>query len=76
MAKILKNFLKSPKLGRKQLFGFVSKIFAATQTMEIFNEISSKFFDASVSYVNLIEIMAILFLQKNDEEPINFSLRN
>ena len=44
--------------------------------MEIFNEISSKFFDASVSYVNLIEIMAILFLQKNDEEPINFSLRN
>jgi hypothetical protein len=67
----LKNFLKSPKLtlfvrltallgfGRKQLFGFVSKIFAATQTMEIFNEISSKFFDASVSYVNLIEIMAI-----------------
>ena len=32
--------------------------------MEIFNGISSKFFNASVSYVNLIEIMAILFPQK------------
>ena len=64
--KLGENFEEISKISKTRAetnFYFLIMILAATQTMKIFNEISSNFFYAYVSYVNLIST-------KNSKEPI------